>query len=121
MLNFNIQKCIEIIKSEKDKYGFCTLFHSDGKDRRCTIGLLLSHYGWDGISDNIYNSTDRVMYRGGSYWEKLYEELGQIPSADIKDYYLYQSLARINDESSSFDEVIEKLSNPEIQKQLLSR
>jgi hypothetical protein len=84
-------KVIEIIEQEKHNFKFRR--GNLGQDNfRCTIGLLLSHYGWTGYS---CSSSD--------YYE-----------ADNKVHELIcaeeQSLiASINDNSENYDVVIERL------------
>lgn len=85
---------VEIIKQDKHKYGFLKCSLSDEEnDSRCTIGLLLSHYGWNGthnFSNSLYIADRRLDKLVSSYEQKV--------------------IADINDSSKSFDEVIDKLS-----------
>lgn len=87
---------VEIIKQDKHKYGFLRCSLSDEEnDSRCAIGLLLSHYGWDGMcnfSNSLYIADRRLDELISSYEQKV--------------------IADINDNSNSFDEVIDKLSAP---------
>ncbi|HJT49455.1 MAG TPA: hypothetical protein VJ729_14815 [Nitrososphaeraceae archaeon] len=83
-------KVIEIIEQEKDKYKFKT--GNLGQDNsRCTIGLLLSHYGWsgNGCDSNDYDEADN----------KLHELLS------VEDQFL---IASINDKCENYDVVIER-------------
>lgn len=84
-------KVIEIIEQEKHNYKFRT--GTLGQDSfRCTIGLILSHYGWTGYS---CSSTD---YEEADY--KLHELISTEEQRII---------ASINDSSESYDVVIERL------------
>jgi len=84
-------KVIEIIEQEKQNYKFRT--GTLGQDSfRCTIGLILSHYGWTGHS---CSSTD---YEEADY--KLHELISTEEQRII---------ASINDSSESYDVVIERL------------
>ena len=84
-------KVIEIIEQEKHKYKFRR--GNLGQDNfRCTIGLLLSHYGWSGNScaSSDYDEADN----------KLHELLS------VEDQFL---IASINDKCENYDVVIERL------------
>ena len=84
-------KVIEIIEQEKRNFKFRR--GRLGEDNfRCTIGLLLSHYGWNGYScsSNDYEEADY----------KLHELIS------IEEQRL---IASINDNSESYDVVIERL------------
>jgi hypothetical protein len=84
-------KVIEIIEQEKHKFKFRRGML--GQDNfRCTIGLLLSHYGWTGYS---CSSSD---YDEADY--KLHDLLS------VEEQGL---IARINDTSETYDVVIERL------------
>ena len=84
-------KIIEIIEQEKHNFRFrrgnlgCDNF-------RCTIGLLLSHYGWTGCS---YSSND---------YEEADNKLHELVSTEEQRF-----IASINDNSENYDVVIEKL------------
>src|SRR5215212_1418736 len=84
-------KVIEIIEQEKHKYKFRR--GNLGQDNsRCTIGLLLSHYGWSGNScaSSDYDEAD----------SKLHELIS------VEDQCL---IASINDKCENYDVVIESL------------
>jgi len=84
-------RVIEIIEQEKYKFKFrrgnlgCDNF-------RCTIGLLLSHYGWIGSS-----------YSSGDY-EEADNKLHELISTEEQRF-----IASINDNSENYDVVIERL------------
>ena len=89
--NNRFAKIIEIIEQEKHNFKFRR--GRLGEDNfRCTIGLLLSHYGWNGYS---CSSSD---YEEADY--KLHELIS------IEEQRL---IASINDNSESYDVVIERL------------
>lgn len=92
-----IEKAIEIIKEEKGKYKFIKKQFSDGKDGRCTNGLLLSHFGWNGERKA---DDDKTAIYSQEVFEKKVDELGS--SQDI-------TINTINDECNSYDEVIKRL------------
>ena len=84
-------KVIEIIEQEKHNFKFRrgTL----GQDNfRCTIGLLLSHYGWTGYScsSSDFNEADNKVH-------------------DLIPTEAQRLIATINDSSESYDVVIERL------------
>ena len=82
---------IEIIEQEKHNFKFRrgTL----GQDNfRCTIGLLLSHYGWTG-----YSCTSSDFYEADN---KVH---------DLIPIEAQRLIASINDSSESYDVVIERL------------
>jgi hypothetical protein len=84
-------KVIEIIQQEKHNFKFRrgTL----GQDNfRCTIGLLLSHYGWTGYScfSSDFNEADNKVH-------------------DLIPIEVQRLIASINDSSGSYDVVIERL------------
>lgn len=84
-------KVIEIIEQEKHKFKFRR--GSLGHDNfRCTIGLLLSHYGWTGYS---CSSSD---YDEADY--KLHELISTEEQ---------RLIASINDNSENYDVVVERL------------
>jgi hypothetical protein len=89
--NNRFAKVTEIIEQEKQNFKFRR--GRLGEDNfRCTIGLLLSHYGWNGYS---CSSSD---YEEADY--KLHELIS------IEEQRL---IASINDNSESYDVVIERL------------
>ena len=84
-------KVIEIIEQEKHKFKF----HRGnlGQDNfRCTIGLLLSHYGWAGYScaSSDYDEADNKLH--------------ELISAEEQSF-----IASINDKCENYDVVIERL------------
>ena len=84
-------KVIEIIEQEKHKFKFQR--GSLGQDNfRCTIGLLLSHYGWTGYScsSSDYDEADNKVH--------------ELISAEEQSL-----IASINDNSENYDVVIERL------------
>ena len=84
-------KVIEIIEQEKHKYKFRR--GNLGQDNfRCTIGLLLSHYGWTGYScsSSDYDEADNKVH--------------ELISAEEQS-----RIASINDNSENYDVVIERL------------
>ncbi|PWU80552.1 MAG: hypothetical protein DLM72_11610 [Candidatus Nitrosopolaris wilkensis] len=84
-------KVIEIIEQEKHNFKFRR--GNLGQDNfRCTIGLLLSHYGWTGYScfSSNYDEADN----------KLHELISREEQSFI---------ASINDYSENYDVVIERL------------
>ena len=84
-------KVIEIVDQEKHKFRFRrgTL----GQDNfRCTIGLLLSHYGWTGNSCS-----------GRDFDEADYKLRDLISTEEQR------LIATINDSSENYDIVIERL------------
>jgi len=84
-------RVIEIIEQEKHNFKFrrgnlgCDNF-------RCTVGLLLSHYGWSGSSDS---SRD---------YEEADNKLHELVSTEEQRF-----IASINDNSENYDVVIERL------------
>jgi hypothetical protein len=84
-------KVIEIIEQEKHKYKF-RRGNLGQNNSRCTIGLLLSHYGWSG------NDCDSIDYDEAD--NKLHELLS------VEDQCL---IASINDKCENYDVVIERL------------
>ena len=85
------ENVIRILGQEKDKYKFIKSKYSDGKNGRCTLGLLHSSMGWDGNDLSTRRSLRHL-----------------INNFEIRDI---ANIAQINDECNSFDEVMEKLSN----------
>ena len=84
-------KVIEII--EQEKYNFKFRRGTLGQDNfRCTIGLLLSHYGWTGYScsSSDFNEADNKVH-------------------DLIPIEAQRLIASINDSSESYDVVIERL------------
>ena len=84
-------KVIEIIEQEKHNFKFRR--GSLGQDNsRCTIGLLLSHYGWAGYScsSSDFNEADNKVH-------------------DLIPIEAQRLIASINDSSGSYDVVIERL------------
>ncbi|MGA8082574.1 MAG: hypothetical protein WB988_11980 [Candidatus Nitrosopolaris sp.] len=84
-------KVIEIIEQEKHNFKFRR--GSLGQDNsRCTIGLLLSHYGWTGYScySSDYDEADNKLH-------------------DLIHIEAQRLIASINDSSESYDVVIERL------------
>ncbi|MFZ0515195.1 MAG: hypothetical protein WAM14_26595 [Candidatus Nitrosopolaris sp.] len=84
-------KVIEIIEQEKHNFKFRrgTLGQDDF---RCTIGLLLSHYGWTSYScsSSDFNEADNKVH-------------------DLIPIETQRLIASINDSSESYDVVIERL------------
>ena len=85
------ENVIRIIRQEKDKYKFIKSKYSDGKNGRCTLGLLHSSMGWDGKDLSTRCSLRHL-----------------INNFEIRDI---ANIAEVNDECNSFDEVMGKLSN----------
>jgi hypothetical protein len=85
------ENVIEIIRQEKDKYRFIKSKYSDGKNGRCTLGLLHSSMGWDGKDLSTRHSLRHL-----------------INNFEIHDI---TTIVEINDQCNSFDEVMDKLSN----------
>jgi hypothetical protein len=84
-------KVIEIIEQEKHCFRFRR--GNLGEDNsRCTIGLLLSHYGWKGSS---CSSSD---------YEEADNKLHELVSAEEQSF-----IASINDSCENYDVVVEKL------------
>ena len=84
-------KVIEIIEQEKHNFKFRR--GALGYDNyRCTIGLLLSHYGWTG-----YSCTSSDFYEADN---KVH---------DLIPIEAQRLIASINDSSESYDVVIERL------------
>jgi len=84
-------KVIEIIEQEKHNFKFRR--GALGYDNyRCTIGLLLSHYGWtgDSCSSSDFNEADNEVH-------------------DLIPIEAQRLIASINDSSESYDVVIERL------------
>jgi hypothetical protein len=84
-------KVIEIMEQEKHNYKFRR--GNLGQDNfRCTIGLLLSHYGWTGYScsSSDYDEADNKLHELISPQEQGF-------------------IANINDNSENYDVVIERL------------
>ena len=84
-------KVIEIIEKEKDIFKFRR--GNLGEDNlRCTIGLLLSHYGWTGYSCSSidYDVADNKLHELISTEEQRF-------------------IASINDNSENYDVVLERL------------
>jgi hypothetical protein len=84
-------KVIEIIEQEKHNFKFRR--GNLGQDNfRCTIGLLLSHYGWTGYScsSSDYDEADNKVH--------------ELISAEEQS-----RIASINDNSENYDVVIERL------------
>jgi len=84
-------KVIEIIEQEKHNFKFRrgALGHDN---HRCTIGLLLSHYGWTGYScsSSDFNEADNKVH-------------------DLIPIEAQRLIASINDSSESYNDVIERL------------
>lgn len=84
-------RAIEIIEQEKHKFKFRK--GNLGQDNfRCTIGLLLSHYGWTGYS---CSSSD---------YDEADSKLQELISTEEQSL-----IASINDSSENYDVVIERL------------
>ena len=84
-------KVIEIMEQEKHNYKFRR--GNLGQDNfRCTIGLLLSHYGWTGYS---CSSSD---------YDEADNKLHELISPEEQSF-----IANINDNSENYDIVIERL------------
>lgn len=84
-------KVIEIIEQEKHIFKFRR--GNLGEDNlRCTIGLLLSHYGWTGYSCSSidYDVADNKLHELISTEEQRF-------------------IASINDNSENYDVVLERL------------
>ena len=84
-------KVIEIIEQEKHNFKFRRGIL--GEDNfRCTIGLLLSHYGWTGYSCSSidYDVADNKLHELISTEEQRF-------------------IASINDNSENYDVVLERL------------
>jgi hypothetical protein len=84
-------KVIEIIAQEKRHFKFRR--GNLGQDNfRCTIGLLLSHYGWTGnsCSSHDYDEADNKLH--------------ELISTEEQSF-----IAGINDNSENYDVVIERL------------
>lgn len=84
-------KVIEIIEQEKHNFKFRR--GNLGEDNfRCTIGLLLSHYGWTGYSCSSidYDVADNKLHELISTEEQRF-------------------IASINDNSENYDVVLERL------------
>jgi hypothetical protein len=84
-------KVIEIIEQEKHNFKFRR--GNLGQDNsRCTIGLLLSHYGWTGYGcySRDYDEADNKLH-------------------DLIPIEVQRLIANINDSSESYDVVIERL------------
>ena len=82
---------IEIIEQEKHNFKFRR--GNLGQDNfRCTIGLLLSHYGWNGssCSSGDYDEADNKLH--------------ELVNAEEQSF-----IASINDSCENYDVVIEKL------------
>ena len=83
-------KVIEVIEQEKNKFKFRR--GNLGQDNfRCTIGLLLSHYGWTGYS---CSSSD---------YDEADNKLHELISTEEQSF-----IASINDNSENYDVVIER-------------
>ena len=84
-------KVIEVIEQEKHNFKFRR--GNLGQDNfRCTIGLLLSHYGWTGYS---CSSSD---------YDEADNKLHELISTEEQSF-----IASINDNSENYDVVIERL------------
>lgn len=84
-------RVIEIIEEEKRNFRFRR--GNLGQDSfRCTIGLLLSHYGWNGSS---CTSSD---------YQEADNKLHELVSAEEQSF-----IASINDSCENYDVVVEKL------------
>jgi hypothetical protein len=84
-------RVIEIVEQEKHKFKFRR--GNLGQDNfRCTIGLLLSHYGWSGYSC------------ASSDYDEANDRLHELISAEEQRF-----IASINDNSENYDVVIERL------------
>jgi hypothetical protein len=84
-------KVIDIIEQEKHKFRFQR--GNLGQDNsRCTIGLLLSHFGWTGYS---CVSSD---------YDEANDKLHELISAEEQNF-----IASINDKCENYDVVIERL------------
>jgi hypothetical protein len=84
-------KVIEIIEQEKHKFRFQrgNLGHDNS---RCTIGLLLSHFGWTGYSC------------ASSDYDEADDKVHELISAEEQNF-----IASINDKCENYDVVIERL------------
>src|SRR5215467_2129814 len=86
------QNVINILKEQVSKFQFGKDEYSDNGNQRCTLGLILSHFGWDGNGCCTKN------------FQQADEKLEEIVSINDQWY-----IAAINDESQSYDEVVERL------------
>src|SRR5439155_21517743 len=84
-------KVIEIIEQEKHNFKF-RRGNLGGDNFRCTIGLLLSHYGWTGYSCSSidYDVADNKLH-------------------DLICTEEQRFIASINDNRENYDVVVEKL------------
>jgi len=84
-------KVIEVIEQEKHNFKFRR--GNLGQDNfRCTIGLLLSHYGW-----TVYSCFS-------SDYDEADNKLDELISKEEQSF-----IASINDNSENYDVVIERL------------
>ena len=91
-----IEQAIEILEQEKEKYIFIKGRYNDpGTNKRCSIGLILSHFGWDGFTETPLGS-----FVSDPNWFRAWSRAGNI---------LQLPIVTINDASESYDEVISKL------------
>jgi hypothetical protein len=95
-IKHRLSKVVDIIEQEKGKYRFHigSLCGRDEDERRCTIGLLMSHFGWNGSREISYS------------FEHANKKVNELLRSSELGYIL-----DINDSSSSFDEVQQKLTS----------
>jgi hypothetical protein len=66
--------------------------YTDGRNGRCTIGVLMSYFGWDGRDD--FDSA-----------RALFAALGELKHAGIEEDLLIE----LNDSGLTFDEIADNL------------
>jgi beta-xylosidase len=94
------QKLVDIIceESAKGKYKFITDATSDKNDGRCSWGLILTHYGWDGDSNDNKSWFEgmnaladdfglRVERQGRTTRYYLPNEINDITAANDRGYW----------------------------------
>jgi hypothetical protein len=86
-----LAKIVEIVQEKKRLHRFIRYRYSDGEKGRCTLGLLLTYYGWSGNPlDDSYPSSNSNMF-------------------DMLSIHERNLIASINYKSYSYDEVVRKL------------
>jgi hypothetical protein len=88
------QLIANILEEEKNRYKLIKDKHSDKKDGRCAIGVLLSHFGWDGCTTIGWIERDKT--------EKLFRYL-DMPFSSGADFGW---LSKISDDKDNWDDII---------------
>ena len=82
----------QILRAYGKQFRQITGRYSDGHNGRCTMGVVLSYFGWDGKLDYISTS--------------LQTALPTLSNADLRDDF---SIIELNDSGMTFDEIADSL------------